>query len=176
MHADTVSRYLTALQRIFILEPQEAWGPRIRTRTPLRESAKRHLTDSSLTAAALRISSVDRLLVEPETLGLLFESFVVQQLRAYAPLLDTEVSHYRDKSGLECDAIVQNKDGDWVAVEVKLGAGLLDDAARSLIRLRELVDQDASGELRALVVVVPTGPSYVRRDGVRVVALSSLGL
>ncbi|MFZ1382090.1 MAG: DUF4143 domain-containing protein [Scrofimicrobium sp.] len=175
LHADTVSRYLTSLQRIFVLEIQEAWGPGIRTRTPLRESPKRHLADSSLTLAALRIGSADRLLAEPETLGLLFESLVIQQLRAYASLLDAEVVHYRDKSGLECDAILQNRDGDWIAVEVKLGAGL-DAAAHNLKKLRDVVDQKASGELKAMVVLVPTGPSYLRQDGVQVVALSSLGL
>lgn len=128
LHTDTVSRYLTSLKRIFVLEMQEAWGPRIRTRTPLRGSPKRHLTDSSLTLAALRISTPDRLLAEPETLGLLFESFVIQQLRACASLLDAEVMHYRDKSGLECDAIIQTRDGDWIAIEVKLGVGLIDAA------------------------------------------------
>lgn len=176
LHADTTSRYLEALQRIFIVELQEAWGPRIRTRTPLRESPKRHLTDSSLTLAALRIGSPDRLFAEPETLGLIFESFVVQQLRAYAPFVDAEVMHYRDKSGLECDAIVQNGDGDWIAIEIKLGSGLIDRAVPNLKKLRDVVDQKASGEMRAMVVVVPTGPSYLRPDGVQVVALSSLGL
>jgi len=129
-----------------------------------------------LTLAALRIGSPDRLFAEPETLGLIFESFVVQQLRAYAPFVDAEVMHYRDKSGLECDAIVQNGDGDWIAIEIKLGSGLIDRAVPNLKKLRDVVDQKASGEMRAMVVVVPTGPSYLRPDGVQVVALSSLGL
>lgn len=175
LHPDTVSRYLQSLQRIFVLEVQEAWGPKLRTKTPLRESPKRHLVDSSLTCAALRVSAVDRLLADPETLGLLFESFAIQQLRTYATLLDAEVTHYRDKNGLECDAIIQNSDGDWIAVEVKLGAGLIDVAAENLKRLETTVDQSASGELKAQVVLVPTGPSYLRADGVQVVALTSLG-
>lgn len=158
LHPDTVSRYLSSLQRIFLLEVQEAWGPSLRTRTPLRETPKRHLTDSSLTLAALGISSVDRLLSDPETLGLVFESFVVQQLRSYASLLGADVKHHRDKSGLECDAIVQTREGQWIAVEVKLGAGLIDVAAENLKRRRGVVDQSKSGELKALVVVVPTGP------------------
>lgn len=175
LHPDTVSRYLQSLERIFVLEVQEAWGPKLRTRTPLRDSPKRHLVDSSLTCAALRVSSVDRLLTDPETLGLLFESFAIQQLRSYASLLGAQVTHFRDKSGLECDAIIQKNDGDWVAIEVKLGPGLVDAAAESLKKLEATVDQSASGELKAKVVLLPTGPSYLRPDGVQVVALSSLG-
>lgn len=175
LHRETVVNYLQSLQRIFVLEEQEAWGPTLRTRTPLREAPKRHLTDSSLTCAALRIGSVDRLLADPETLGLVFESFAVQQLRTYASLVDAEVFHYRDKSGLECDAIVQNAEGDWLAVEVKLGPGLVDTAVASLNKLESVVDQSASGELKAKIVLLPTGPSYVRPDGVQVVSLTTLG-
>ncbi|MBN9611083.1 MAG: hypothetical protein BGO26_13950 [Actinobacteria bacterium 69-20] len=175
LHPDTVSRYLTALQRIFVLEIQEAWRPRLRTRTPLRGAPKRHLVDTSLACAALRIGSVGRLMGDPETLGILFESFVVQQLRAYAALQDAEVLHYRDKGGLEVDAIVQRDDGRWAAFEVKLGPGRIDQGAKSLRKLADVVDANATGPAAALAVVVPTGPSYVRKDGIAVVSLAALG-
>lgn len=175
LHTDTVSRYLTALRRIFVLEIQEAWAPSLRTRTPLREAPKRHLADTSLACAALRIGSADRLMRDPETLGILFESFVVQQVRAYAALQDAEVRHYRDKAGLEADVIAQRDDGAWAAFEVKLGAGRIDEGARSLLRLASVVDNDVTGPAATLAVIVPTGPSYVRGDGVAVVSLATLG-
>lgn len=175
LHTDTVSRYLTALRRIFVLEVQEAWSPSLRTRTPLREAPKRHLADTSLACAALRIGSVDRLLRDPETLGILFESFVVQQLRSYAALQDAEVHHYRDKSGLEVDAIVQREDGAWAAFEVKLGPGRIDEGAGNLRKLAEIVDVQSTGPAASLAVVVPTGPAYVRTDGIAVVPLTTLG-
>lgn len=175
LHPDTVARYLEALQRIFVLEVQEAWGPALRTRTPLRESPKRHLVDSSLACAALRVSSVDRLLKDPETLGILFESFAVQQLRAYAALQGAEVKHLRSKSGLEIDAIIQRDDGVWGAFEIKLGSGRIDEGAGSLKRLLAVVDTDSTGAPAIAAVLVPTGPSYVRPDGIGVVALASLG-
>lgn len=175
LHPDTVARYLEALQRIFVLEVQEAWGPALRTRTPLRESPKRHLVDSSLACAAMRISSVDRLLKDPETLGILFESFAVQQLRAYAALQGAEVKHLRTKAGLEIDAVIQRDDGAWGALEIKLGPGRIDEGAESLKRLLAILDADSTGAPTFAAVLVPTGFSYVRPDGIGVVALTSLG-
>jgi predicted AAA+ superfamily ATPase len=175
LHPDTVSRYLTALQRIYVLELQEAWGPRLRTRTPLRDAPKRHLVDTSLVCAALRIGAVEQLLQDPETLGCAFESLVVQQLRAWSSLCDAEVKHFRDKTGLEVDAIVQRDDGAWAAFEIKLGPGRIEEGVAVLKKLASVVDQEASGRCGALVVVVPTGPSYVRDDGVAVVSLTTLG-
>lgn len=175
LHRGTVGRYLQALRRVYVLEEQEAWGLSLRTRTALRESPKRHLTDTSLVTAALRISTPERLLRDPETLGLVFESLVVQQLRAYGDLADSEVKHFRAKDGREVDAIVIRDDGAWIAIEIKLGAGLIDDAAASLKRFAAAVDTARSLPPSFLVVVVPTGPSYVRDDGIAVISLTTLG-
>lgn len=175
LHPDTVARYLDALERSFVLDLQEAWDGSLRSRTPLRKAPKRHLTDTSLAAAALRIGTPDRLLGEPQTLGLFFESLVFQQLRAFADFQDSEVSHFRSASGLEIDAVVTRADGSWAAFEVKLGHGLVDEAADQLLRFRAGIDTGAEGAPSALCVIVPTGPSYVRPDGVAVIALTCLG-
>lgn len=175
LHRGTVGRYLDALRRVYVVEEQEAWDVRLRTRTPLRGAPKRHLTDTSLIAAALRIGSPGMLLRDPETLGFVLESLAVQQLRAYADLADAEVMHFRSKAGDEVDAIVQRADGAWAAFEVKLGAGLIDDAADGLARFAGLIDTTTSEPPSLLAVLVPTGPSYVRKDGVAVVSLTTLG-
>ncbi len=174
LHADTVARYLDALQRAFIVEVQEAWDIPLRSRTPLRKAPKRHLVDSSLTAAALRIGTPDRLLEDPATLGLFFESFVFQQLRVFADITDGNVYHFRSKSGLEVDMIVEGPAGSWGAFEVKLGAGLLDQAAMNLTKFASNIDTSHRPGPAVLGVIVPTGPSYLRADGVAVLALMSL--
>ena len=175
LHPDTVARYLDALQRAFLVELQEAWDVPLRTRAPLRKAPKRHLVDSSLTTAALRIGDPRRLLDDPATLGLLFESLVFQQLRVFADLAEGGVFHFRSKYGLEVDMIVEKADGSWGAFEVKLGAGLLDQAAKTLRSFALSIDTSRRAGPSVLGVVVPSGPSYVRADGVAVLALTSLG-
>jgi predicted AAA+ superfamily ATPase len=174
LHQDTVARYLDALERAFIVDIQPAWNIPLRSRTPLRKAPKRHLTDSSLTAAALRIGSAELLLQDANTLGLLFESFVFQQLRVFADITDANVYHFRSKTGLEVDAIVERANGAWGAFEVKLGAGLIDAGAASLTTFAATIDTSHRPGPAFLAVLVPTGPSYLRHDGISVVALTSL--
>ncbi len=140
MTRGTASAYLDALQRIFVVEPQPAWSVELRSRATLRNAPKLHFVDPSLAVSALG-ASPRRLLGDPETFGLLFESLVVRDLRVYSGAQRCEVYHYRDNVGLEADAVIERPDGAWVAVEVKLSASqrAVDAAARSLLRLRDKV-------------------------------------
>ncbi|HRP48199.1 MAG TPA: DUF4143 domain-containing protein [Trueperaceae bacterium] len=167
----TIDRYLDSLRRVFLLEEQPAWSPALRSSATLRKAPKRHLVDVALAAAALN-SDAPRLLRDPNTLGFAFESFVYQHLLAYGAELDATVYHYRDSNGLEADAILQTPSGDWLALEVKLGANQIDAAALNLQRVSETV---ATSPPTALVVITPTGYAYQRADGVNVVPLSLLG-
>jgi predicted AAA+ superfamily ATPase len=169
----TVAAYLDALDRLMVIEDQPAWSPHLRSRATLRESPKRHFVDPSLAVAALG-ASPQRLLDDLNFFGLLFESLVVRDLRVLAQPLDGTVFHYRDQYGLEVDAIVQLIDGRWAAFEIKLGPGLVDDGAASLLKFRDRVDTSRSGEPSVLGVVVGTGLGYVRPDGVAVVPIGAL--
>ena len=171
---DSVRAYLEALRRIFILEDQPAWGPHLRSRYRTRTSPKLHLADPSLAAAGLR-ASAESLLKDLRLLGLLFESLVVRDLRVYAQACDAKVLHYRDESGLEADLIIEHADGRWAAFEVKLGGGLIDEAAISLKKLAARVDTEVCGEPAALGVIVPHGLGMQREDGVQIVPLNALG-
>jgi uncharacterized protein len=117
----TISAYINALRRIFVIEDLPAWNPAMRSKTALRNTPKRHFVDPSIAVAVLRANS-ESLLSDFNTFGLLFESLCIRDLRVYAQSIDGEVFHYRDKSGLEADAIVHLKDGRWGAVEIKMGA------------------------------------------------------
>ena len=97
-----------------LVEDQPAWSPHLRSRTTLRATPVRHFADPSLAAAALRATPA-RLTADPEFLGLLFESMVIRDLRIYAQAADAHVYHYREKEGLEVDAIVEAADGRWAA-------------------------------------------------------------
>ncbi len=174
LDGDTVRGYLEALRRLMAYEEQPAWSPHLRSRSFLRRAAKRHFADPSLAAAALGATPA-RLLADLELLGLLFESLAYHDLSVYARACDAAVYHYRDNTGLEVDTVVENRQGDWCAFEVKLGAGQTDDAARTLLRFRDRVDAARTGAPRLLGVLVGSGYGYLRDDGVAVIPIGALG-
>ena len=171
----TARSYLTALERLMIVEDQPPWAPHLRSRSRLRTRPKRHLVDPSLAVAALS-ASPRHLLHDFEWFGLLFESMVVRDLRVYAQASGASVYHYRDNTGLEVDAVVDAGPGRWAAFEIKLGAGRVDEAARTLLKFAHRVDTGRCGEPAALGVVVGGGYGYTRPDGVGVIPLGALGV
>lgn len=174
LDGDTVRGYLDALRRLMVYEEQPAWAPHLRSRSLLRRAPKRHFVDPSLAAAALG-ATPQRLLADLELLGLLFESLVHRELAVYARAGDAAVYHYRDNTGLEVDAVVEDRRGEWCAFEVKLGGGQIDDAARTLLKFRGRVDAEHSGPPRTLGVIVSSGYGYRRPDGVAVIPIAALG-
>jgi len=172
----SVNAYLDALERVFLVENQPAWSVGLRSRATLRRAPKRHFVDPSLAASMLR-ATPERLLADPATFGLLFESLVVRDLRIYSQPDRGEVFHYRDDTGLEVDAVIERDDGRWMAVEVKLSPApdVVDEAAKSLRRLRDKVAADRVEDLALLMVVTSTGSAYRRSDDVQVTPITALG-
>jgi predicted AAA+ superfamily ATPase len=169
----TIAGYLNALERIHVIEDLRAWNPALRSRTAIRTTPTRHFVDPSIAAATLRISP-SGLLGDFETFGLLFESLCVRDLRVYASAHDGEVFHYRDKSGLEADAVVCLRDGRWGAVEVKMGAAEIEKGAEHLLRLARKVDTDKMAEPSFLMILTATEFGYRRDDGVLVIPIGRL--
>ena len=174
LKTDTVAEYLDALDRLMVVENQPAWSPHLRSRTALRQMPVRHFVDPSLAVAALRATPA-RLTADLEFLGLLFESLVVRDLRVYAQAADAQVFHYREKDGLEVDAVVEAADGRWAAFEVKLGARWVDEGARSLRRLARRLEHSDHGKPSALAVIVPSGYGSVKPGEVGVIPIGALG-
>lgn len=171
---DTVRAYLSALERLMIVEDQPAWAPHLRSKSRIRSASKRHFVDPSLAVAALR-ASPQRLLEDLELLGFLFESMVVRDLRVYAQPSDGTVLQYRDNTGLEVDAVVETVDGRWSAFEIELGTARIDQAAASLRKFASRVDTGRVGEPAFLGVIVGSGYGYMRDDGVGVIPVATLG-
>ena len=171
----TVSSYMAALARLFVVEDLPAWRPHITSRSALRNAPKRHFADPSLAAAALG-SMPEAVMSDLNFAGLLFESLVVRDLRVYGHAAGCEISHYRDSDGLEVDAIVRRADGRWIAVEVKLGGdAAIRQAVHTLKRLRKRVDASRTGEPARLVVVTAGGYGFEHPEGVTVVPITALG-
>jgi len=170
----TVSSYIGALRRIFVVEDVPAWNPSLRSKTAVRASPKRHFVDPSIAAAVMRISP-NGLLEDLNTFGLLFESLCVRDLRVHSQILDGEVFHYRDRYDLEADAVIHLNDGRWGAAEIKMRNNEIDKAAKNLKKLKERVDTDRMKEPSFLMVLTATEYAYQREDGVLVVPIGCLG-
>ena len=174
LKADTVAAYLDALDRLMVVENQPAWSPHLRSRTTLRETPVRHFVDPSLAVAALRATPA-RLTADLEFLGLLFESMVIRDLRVYAQAADAQVFHYREKEGLEVDAIVEAPDGRWAAFEIKLGERWVEDGARNLRKLASRMEHSDHEKPSALAVIVPSGYGTAGTGNVGVIPVGALG-
>jgi predicted AAA+ superfamily ATPase len=170
----TIYEYLDALNRLMIIEEQPAWNTHIRSSASLRKTPKRHFTDVSLSAAALG-ATADSLLADLNFTGFLFESLVTHDLRVYAQANDAKVYYYRDSSGLEVDAVVQKYNGDWIAFEIKLGTGQIEEAAANLNKFVSILDNQRVNPPKSLNIITGTGISYPRADGINVISLASLG-
>ncbi len=170
---ETAADYLEALERLMFIEDLPAWNAHIRSSATLRQMPKRHFTDPSLACAILRLNKT-KLLADLEYFGLLFESLVIRDLRIYARNFDGRIRHYRDSSGLEVDAIVENGTGEYIAIEVKLGMAAADTAAANLQKFAAGIDTAKTPAPRALVVITANGFAHRRPDGVYVIPLETL--
>lgn len=175
MTEETISSYILALKQIFVIEDMLAWSPNLRSRTTIRTSGARYFIDPSIATAALGIGPND-LLKDLHTLGLLFETMAVRDLRVYADALNGEVYHYRDRNDLECDAVIHLRNGNYGLIEIKLGGDtLIEHGAKTLKKLASNIDTDQMPAPSFLMVLTGTGTySYRRDDGVLVVPISCL--
>ncbi len=170
---ETAADYLDALERLMFVEDLPAWNTHIRSSATLRQMPKRHFADPSLACGILKLDC-DRLLKDLNYFGFLFESLAIRDLRVYSQTMGGRVRHYRDSSNLEVDAIVENESGDYIAVEVKLGISMADEAAENLKKFESRIDTEKASGPTALVVVTGNGFAHQREDGVYVVPLAAL--
>ena len=171
----TATDYLAALDRMMIVENQPAWDAHLRSSASLRKAPKRHFADPCLAAAALGADSA-ALLDDLLCMGFLFESLATHDLRTYAQANDARVFHYRDSSGLEVDAIVQKRNGDWCAFEIKLGTGQIEAAAENLKKLVTVLDPAKTNPPKSLNIITGTGIGFHRADGINVLSIATLGV
>lgn len=171
----TITSYINALKKIFVLEDSSAWNPNLRSKTAIRTSDTRYFTDPSVCTAALELGPND-LVNDLNTMGFLFENMCIRDLRIYAEALDGNVYHYRDKSGLECDAVVHLRNGVYGLVEIKLGGDrLISEGIETLKKLYSNIDTTKMKAPAFKMVLIGVGEmSYRRSDGIYIVPLSCL--
>lgn len=175
LDTDTVFSYINALKKIFVIEDMPAWNPNIRSKTAIRTSDTRYFADPSIAVAALGLGPND-LVNDLKTFGFIFETMCVRDLRVYADSLNGQIYHYRDKSGLECDAVIHLRDGKYGLIEIKLGGeDSIEHGATTLKTLRDKIDTDKMNPPSFLMVLAGKGTyAYRREDGVYVVPVGCL--
>ena len=173
--AKTISSYIGALKKIFVIEDSLAWNPNLRSKTAIRTSDTRYFIDPSIATAALGLGPAD-LMADLNTMGLLFETMCVRDLRVFADAIDGQVYHYRDKNGLECDAVIHLRNGNYGLIEIKLGGDkLIEEGASTLLSLSSKIDTEKMKSPSFQMVLTATGRfAYRREDGVYVVPIGCL--
>lgn len=171
----TLYSYLDALRKIFVIEDSPAWNPNLRSKTSIRTTDTRYFSDPSIAVASLGIGPAD-LLSDLNTMGFLFENLCVRDLRVYADCLDGTVYHYRDKQGLECDAVIHLRNGAYGLVEIKLGGDkLIEEGAETLKELASKIDTNKMPAPSFMAVLCAKTPfAYKRKDGVYVIPITAL--
>lgn len=172
---NTIYSYIKALKKIFVIEDACAWNPNLRSKTAIRTSDTRYFTDPSIATAALGLGPKD-LINDMRTFGLIFETLCMRDLRVYASSLDGDVYHFRDKNGLECDAVVHLPNGKYGLIEVKIGGNdLISEGAESLKKLASNIDTEKMKAPSFMMVLTGIGQyAYKREDCVLVVPIGSL--
>ncbi|MBQ7530657.1 MAG: ATP-binding protein [Paludibacteraceae bacterium] len=175
MSGKTVDNYLEAFRKLFVIEDVKAWSPNLRSKTAIRTTDTRYFVDPSIATAAMGIGPND-LINDLQTMGFLFETLCMRDLRVYADLLDGNVYHYRDKDELECDAVLHLRNGRYALIEIKLGGDVaIEEAAKNLKRLSNKINTDAMHEPTFCMVLTAVGQfAYRRTDGIVVVPISCL--
>lgn len=173
---DTIGSYLDALRKIFVVEDMPAWNPNLRSKTAIRTADTRYFVDPSIATAALGLGPAD-LMDDLNTMGLFFETLCIRDLRVFAGALGGNVFHYRDKSGLECDAVIHLRNGLYGLVEIKLGGeSLINDGAETLNLLSGQIDTSRMKAPAFKMILTATGEYAYRRpsDGIYVVPIGCL--
>lgn len=175
LNEDTVAAYINALKKIFVVEDMPAWNPNLRSKTAIRSSDTRYFVDPSIASAALGIGPSD-LINDLNTMGLLFETLCVRDLRVYAEFLGGDVLHYRDKSGLECDTVIHLRNGNYGLAEIKLGGQkLIEEGVENLKSLEDKIDTEKMPGPSFMMIIVGVGDfAYRREDGIYIVPIGCL--
>jgi predicted AAA+ superfamily ATPase len=173
MNETTMYSYLAALRQLFVIDDVPAWSPSIRSASAIRSSSKKGFSDPSIAAAAMGLSP-EALLNDFNTFGFIFDCLCIRDLRVYSTAFGGTVSYYHDRYGLECDAVVHLDDGTYALVEMKLGSKEIEEGAKHLLELADLVKEHNMKTPSLLMILTGGEFAYQREDGVFIIPIGCL--
>lgn len=176
----TFDDYVSALEKLFVIQDMDAWCPAIRSKTAIRSGAKRAFCDPSIAVALLGLTP-ESMQTEFKTLGFIFEQLCIRDLKAYTSGLYSDVAYYNDRYGLEADVVLHLDDGRYALIECKLGSREIENGAAHLLELQRLIREHNLVEKQMpirepdLLMVLTGGQyGYRRKDGVYIIPIGSL--
>ena len=180
MTEPTFDDYAEVLHKLYVLGDIYGWCPAIRSASGMRRGPKREFVDPSIAIAALGLSP-ESFQYDLKTFGFFFENLCVRDLRAYTQGEDASISYYHDRNGLEADIVLHLKDGRYALIEFKLGQSEIDEGAKHLCKIEELVREYNQREKQCpmrlpdlKLVITGTKYGYRREDGVFVIPIGCL--
>lgn len=174
MDIDTLNEYIQALNDLYIIKDIDAWNPNFRSKTAIITTPTRHFVDTSIAIGALNMSPSD-LINDPNTFGLFFEDFAVKELSIYAQNIHGEIRHYRDSNGLECDAVIHLKNGQYALIEIKLGGeDLINEGINKLTLLTEKIKNNQQALPTFRMILTACGDARTTKDGIFIVPINML--
>ena len=180
MTEPTFDDYISALKKLYVIDDIYGWCPSIRSASGMRSGPKREFVDPSIAVAALGLSP-DSFQYDLKTFGFFFENLCIRDLRAYTQGENAGISYYHDRNGLEADIVLHLKDGRYALIECKLGSSEIENGAKHLVQLKNLIKENNKGENQVplrepdlLMVLTGGNLAYTREDGVKVIPLACL--
>lgn len=179
MSEATYYDYINVLKQLFVIDEIKAWGPKIRSKTAMRNSSKKNFIDPSIAVAALELTP-EQLLYDLDTGGHIFESLCIRDINVYSAQRGGKVLQYHDQDDLEVDCVLVLSNGDYALIEFKLGSREEEDGASNLLKLKNLIiKRKESGDInipepKFLAIVNGGKVAYTREDGVKVIPIGCL--
>jgi len=167
------------LNKLFIIKNVPGWNPNLRSSTAIRSSSKKEFIDPSIAVASLGLTP-EALLYDLNTFGFIFENLCIRDLSVYSSKVDGRISYYHDRYGLEADCVLHLKDGRYALIEFKLGSSQLEQAAKNLNKLNNLITKNIKEnklnikEPSFLAIITGGEFAYTRPDGIKVIPIGCL--
>ena len=165
--------YINALKKLYVVEEIPAWNPAIRSKTAIRSTNKKMFIDPSIATSALGVSP-SYLEQDFETFGFIFENLVFRDLKVYSNSLGGKISYFRDRSGLEADAVLHLPDGRYALIEFKLGSRQIEEAAKHLLEINSLIEKAKIKKPDLLIIITGGEIAYTRDDGIKIIPIGCL--
>ncbi|QVJ96363.1 ATP-binding protein [Mycoplasma mycoides subsp. capri] len=171
----TLSKYLDFLNNMFLFSNLEPYSLNSRSSLRVKQQEKRYFCDPSLACALLDLTP-NKIMSDLNLYGLLFEGLVIRDLKVYAQANEAKVYHYQDYLDNELDAVIEFKNGEWCAIEIKLGLNQVEQAAKQLNKAIDAITRSKNKPPINKCIIVGFGNLVYKRkeDGIIVIPINAL--
>ncbi|MGB1130493.1 MAG: ATP-binding protein [Haloferula sp.] len=156
----TARRYLDLLEGLYLVRSLSPWTRNAGKR--LVKSPKVYWRDSGVLHALAGLSNLEKVLGHP-LCGASWEGYCLEQILNQLPK-GAIASHYRTHAGAEVDLVIEQADGEILAVEIK--RTLSPKVTPGLVESMKTLGSDRG------VIVIPEGESYPLSNQVAAIGLS----